>query len=57
MTKIKSIMSSATDNRTFKRAYNKIITSCPKCSPNKGCNRRRKNVQRSWKKFRTNKYK
>lgn len=50
-------MHEANDSRTYKRAYNQIITSCPRCSPNKGCNRRRKNVERNWKKFRKTKHK
>ena len=53
-------MGEATDSLTYKRANFKIICSCPKCSPHKGCNRqrdRRGKRQRSWKKFRNTKYK
>lgn len=60
MSKIKKIMREAIDNLTYRRAYCQIICHCTFCSPNKGCNRRvrrRRNFQRSWKKFRKNKYK
>ncbi len=50
-------MNSASDSLTFKRAYFETISRCPKCSPHKGCNRRRGKAQKSWKRFRKNKYK
>ncbi len=55
--KIKKVMGEATDSLTYKRAYFQIISSCPVCSPHRGCNRRRIKKQKNWKKFRKTKYK
>lgn len=57
MKKLKKIMKEAIDSLTYKRAYYYTFCNCKKCSPHKGCNRRRIKDQRSWKKFRNTKYK
>ena len=49
-----------TDNRSvYKKLFTKLYSSCPMCSPNKGCNKRSRNRFhiRTWKKFRKTKYK
>ena len=57
MQKIKKLISEVTNSRTYKRANFKIVCSCPRCSPHRGCNRLRVKRQRNWKKFRKTKYK
>lgn len=54
--KTKKIMDEATDSRTHKRAYLEGVLHCSRCPPNKGCNRRVKKKDRSWKTFKKNKH-
>lgn len=56
--KANKILAETTDSRTYKLASRtKELLACPVCAPNKGCNRRRKRMQRNWKKFRETKFK
>ena len=50
------------DNTSNSYVYKKLaiqveLTGCPICSPNRGCNRRRKKKIRNWKKQRKTKWK
>lgn len=40
---------STTDSLTYKKADIFSQLGCPRCSPNKGCNRWRFGISRSWK--------
>jgi len=56
--KANKILAETTDSLTYKLAFRtKELLACPLCGPNKGCNRRRKQMQRNWKKFRKTKFK
>lgn len=55
--KPKKTMNETVDSSTFKKAYYGMVCDCPKCPPNKGCNKNRKKYQKNWKKFRNTKWK
>lgn len=48
---------STTNNRVYKSILNAKVSKCPICPPHKGCNRRRRKLQKSWKYFRKTRYK
>lgn len=54
--KNKKIITNTTNSRVYKMARNVFISSCPICSPNKGCNRQRKKFDNSWKNNRDNQW-
>lgn len=38
--------------KVFKRLFLRRKLDCPICGPNRGCNARKKRLQKNWKKFR-----
>jgi hypothetical protein len=64
MKKTKEELDSTTNSRIYKRLRKKYLSIskgliyCEICGPNKGCNRRRKKIdKRSWKKYRKTQWK
>lgn len=39
MSKNKTILKTTDNSSVYKKAFIKLYSSCPMCSPNKGCNR------------------
>lgn len=42
MSKNKEILESTDNPSVYKKAFIKLYSSCPMCSPNRGCNKQRK---------------
>lgn len=53
----KKIVDNTTNSRVYKMAKNPLISGCPICSPHKGCNRRKRKIDHSWKNYRKTKWK
>lgn len=49
-------MAITTHRQIYNKCWIKLYTSCPICSPGKGCNKN-KDYIRNWKKFRKTQYK
>ena len=57
MSKNKEILESTDNPSVYKKAFIKLYSSCPMCSPNTGCNRHYDNDFNNWKSNRKTQWK
>lgn len=55
--KSKVVIETTTNSKEYKRLTGYQVSGCPICAPNRGCNRMRNSVRRSWKKYRNTQWK